>query len=338
MRAAVLHGIRDIRLDERPMPQPAEGTVLLRVAAVGVCGSDLHSYLEGSTTGRAAIKPFVLGHELAGIVTPEIADEVALPAGTLVAVDPAVSCGACEWCERGHTNLCPNVRFLGYAPNDGGMAEYVAVPPSALHALPPGLDAADGVLLETLGVAMHAMDLAKPRVMETVAVLGCGPVGLLLQQVARLAGAACVLAVDPVAYRARLAKELGADDAFDGYAGVQAATSGRGADLVFEATDSPHGFEHAAKACRIGGRVVIVGIPEGNQYTLSAAEARRKGLTIKFSRRMPEVYPRAIALARSGRVKLRPLASHHFTLDRIGEAFALQAARADGIIKAIIHP
>jgi L-iditol 2-dehydrogenase len=280
----------------------------------------------------------VLGHELAGVVTPEIADKVRLPAGTLVAVDPAVPCGHCEWCERGDTNLCPNVRFLGYAPNDGGMAEYVAVPPAALHALPAGLDASDGVLLETLGVAIHAMDLAKPKLMETVAVLGCGPVGLLLQQVARLAGAQRVYAVDPVAYRARLAKELGADDVFDGFAGVQAATGGRGADLVLEATDSALGFEHAAKACRIGGRVVIVGIPEGNQYTLSAAEARRKGLTIKFSRRMPEVYPRAIALAQSGRVKLRPLASHHFDLARAGEAFALQAARADGIIKAIIHP
>lgn len=338
MKAAVLHGIRDIRLDDRPLPRPEDGKVLLRVAAVGVCGSDLHSYLEGSTTGKAAIRPFVLGHELAGVVTPEIAEQVKLPAGTLVAVDPAVPCGRCEWCERGETNLCPKVHFLGYAPNDGGMAEYVAVPPASLHPLPQGLDAADGVLLETLGVAIHAMDLAKPRLMETVAVLGCGPVGLLLQQVARMAGVGRVIAVDPLAYRARLARDLGADDAFDSFAGVHAATGGRGADLVLEATDSPLGFEHAAKSCRIGGRAVIVGIPEGNQYTLSAAEARRKGLTVKFSRRMPEVYPRAIALAQSGRVNLRPLASHHFALDKAADAFALQAARRDGIIKAIIHP
>src|SRR5262249_11473556 len=154
------------------------------------------------------------------------------------------------------------------APNDGGMAEYVTVSPASLHVLPAGLDAADGVLLETLGVAIHAMDLAKPKLMETVAVLGCGPVGLLLQQVARLAGAARIFAVDPLGYRADLAKQLGADDVFDSFAGVQAATGGRGADLVLEATDSPLGFEHAAKSCRIGGRVVIVGIPEGNQYTL----------------------------------------------------------------------
>ena len=338
MRAAVLHDVRDIRLDDIPRPVPQNGDVLVQVKAVGVCGSDLHSYLEGSTTGRADISPFVLGHEFACEITPEIADRVGLEAGTLVAVDPAKPCHRCEWCERGHTNLCPNVRFLGYAPNNGAMAEYVAVPVSAIHAVPRGFDAADAVLLETLGVAIHAMDLARPRFLESVAVLGCGPVGLLLAQLARLAGAQHVFAVDPIAYRAGLAQELGADAGFTDYAGVLEATQRRGVDLVLEATDSRLGLEHAAKLCRIGGRLVIVGIPEGNQYTLTASEVRRKGLSVKFSRRMPEVYPRAIALAASGRVKLAPLASHRYPLDDTRSAFELQAARKDGVIKAIIYP
>lgn len=338
MRAAVLQDIRDIRLADVPPPQPGADDLVLRVKAVGVCGSDIHSYLEGSTTGRTRVSPLVLGHELAGVITADAVARTGLAEGTLVAVDPARPCGACEWCHRGHTNLCPNVKFLGYAPNHGAMAEYVAVPPSALHPVPQGFDAASAVLLETLGVAIHAIDLAKLRMMETVGVLGCGPVGLLVVQLARLAGAGRVLAVDPVDYRARLARELGADDAFDGVAGIAAATGGRGVDVVIEATDSPLGFEHAARASRIGGRVVIVGIPEGNQYTLTAAEARRKGLSIKFSRRMPEVYPRAIALAASGRVALAPLASHHFPLEDAGTAFAMQAERRDGIIKAIIYP
>jgi len=338
VRAAVLQDIRDIRLADVPPPVPGERDLLLRVKAVGVCGSDIHSYLEGSTTGRTRVRPLVLGHELAGVITGEAASRTGLAEGTLVAVDPAKPCGACEWCHRGHTNLCPNVKFLGYAPNDGAMAEYVAVPASALHVVPDGFDPANAVLLETLGVAIHAIDLAKIRLMESVAVLGCGPVGLLVAQVARLAGAARVYAVDPVAYRAQLARDLGADDVFDTYEGVARATGGRGADVVIEATDSPLGFEHAARTSRIGGRLVVVGIPEGNQYTLTAAEARRKGLTIKFSRRMPEVYPRAIALAQTGRVQLAPLASHHFDLEDAGKAFELQAARRDGIIKAIIYP
>jgi L-iditol 2-dehydrogenase len=338
MRAAVLHDIRDIRVTDIPTPSPETGDVLLRVKAVGVCGSDVHSYLEGSTTGRTKVSPLVLGHELAGVVTPESADRLRLPVGTLVAVDPAKPCGQCEWCERGHTNLCPHVRFLGYAPNNGAMAEYVTVPASAIHPVPTGFDPTTAVLLETLGVAIHALDLARIRLLETVAVLGCGPVGLLLLQLARLCGAHKVFAVDPVDYRAGLAGALGVDGAFPSYESVAGATDGRGVDVVLEATDSPHGFEHAARACRIGGRIVVVGIPEGNQYTLTAAEARRKGLSVKFSRRMPEVYPRAIALAASGRVNLLPLASHRFSLEETGRAFEIQAARKDGVIKAIIYP
>jgi L-iditol 2-dehydrogenase len=218
------------------------------------------------------------------------------------------------------------------------MAEYVAVPPSALHAVPEGFDAASAVLLETLGVAIHAADLARIRLMETVAVLGCGPVGLLLVQLAALAGASRVIAIDPVAYRAELARAFGATSRGSSFEHVAESTAGRGADVVLEATDSPLGFEHATRTCRIGGRAVIVGIPEGNQYTLTASEARRRGLSIKFSRRMPDVYPRAIALAASGRVQLAPLASHRFSLDEATRAFELMAAREDGVIKAIIYP
>jgi L-iditol 2-dehydrogenase len=338
MRAAILHDVRDIRLGDIPRPSPANGDVLVQVKAVAVCGSDLHSYLEGSTTGRTSVAPFVLGHELAGVIPPESAERTGLAAGTLVAVDPATPCGHCEWCERGHTNLCPNVRFLGYAPTNGGFAEFVTVPPSAVHAVPADFKPADAAILETLGVAMHAIDLARIRLLETVAVLGCGAVGLLLVQLARLSGAGSVVAIDPLDYRARLAADLGATAVGGSHADVVAATQGRGADVVLEATDASVGFDHAVRATRIGGRMVVVGIPEGNQYAINAAEARRRGLSVKFSRRMPEIYSRAIALARSGRVALAPLATHHFPLEQAKAAFELQASRQDGIIKAIIYP
>ncbi|MBR0820798.1 zinc-binding dehydrogenase [Bradyrhizobium liaoningense] len=338
MRAAVLHDVRDIRVTEIPTPTPAADEVIVRVRAVGVCGSDLHSYLEGGTTGPTRINPFVLGHEFSGTLTPESARRAGLPADALMAVDPAISCGRCEWCHRGHTNLCPHVRFLGYAPNNGAMAEFICVPTSAVHIVPDSIDPAGAAILETLGVAIHAMDLARPRLLETVAVLGCGPVGLLLIQLARLAGASKIVAIDPVRARTGLACDLGADVGCGSHEEAAGFTDGRGADLVIEATDSSHGFEHAARCARIGGRLVIVGIPENNQYVLSGAESRRKGLSIKFSRRMPEVYPRAIALAESGRVKLAPLATHRFSLDETPAAFEQQVARRDGIVKAIIYP
>jgi L-iditol 2-dehydrogenase len=302
MRAAVLHDVRDIRVGEIPLPIPENGDVLVRVKAVGICGSDVHSYLEGSTTGRTKVIPYVLGHELAGIIPQEWSKQSGFAPGTLVAVDPARPCGQCEWCHCGHTNLCPHVRFLGYAPTNGALAEFVSVAPSALHRVPPGIDAADAAILETLGVAIHAIDLARIRFLETVAVLGCGAVGLLLVQLARLSGAGTIIAIDPLAYRTKLAADFGATAVCDDYAAVAEITRGRRADLVLEATDSALGFEHAVRASRIGGRLVLVGIPDGNEYTLNAAEARRRGLSIKFSRRMPEVYPRAIALVASARV------------------------------------
>jgi L-iditol 2-dehydrogenase len=338
MRAAVLHDIRDIRLADLPRPVPQDGDVLVQVKAVGVCGSDIHSYVEGSTTGPTKVTPYVLGHELAGVIPAESAKLSGLAVGTLVAVDPARPCMQCEWCHRGHTNLCPHVRFLGYAPTNGALAEFVSVAPSALHPVPPELQPADAAILETLGVAIHAIDLARLRFMETIAVLGCGAVGLLLVQLARLSGAGTIVAVDPLAYRTKLAMEFGADVACNDYSEVAAATDGRRADVVLEATDSASGFDQAVRSSRIGGRLVLVGIPDGNEYTLNAAEARRRGLSIKFSRRMPEVYPRAIALAASGRVDLRPLATHRFTLEDTKKAFEMQVGRNDGIIKAIIYP
>ena len=144
MRAAVLHDIRDIRVTDIPAPTPAADEVIVRVKAVGVCGSDLHSYLEGGTTGPTRINPFVLGHEFSGTLTPETARRAGLPADALMAVDPSISCGRCEWCHRGHTNLCPNVRFLGYAPNNGAMAEFICVPTSAVHIVPDNIDPAAG--------------------------------------------------------------------------------------------------------------------------------------------------------------------------------------------------
>ncbi len=334
MRAARLHGIRDLRVEDVPDPVPAPGEVLLAVKAVGVCGSDLHHYLEGSIGAIHSPEPFVLGHEFAATVL----EGGSLPPGTLVAVDPNRSCGACEWCRDGHTNLCPDVRFAGVPPFPGALAEFTSARFDQLVPLPDGFDAETGALLEPLGVAIHALDLARLRPMASVAVLGLGPIGLLLLQVARECGAGRIVAVDPLAYRRALAAELGADAVAATAAGVSEATAGRGVDVVLEATNSPDGPQHAAEAVRVGGLVVLVGIPTGNRFTLDAALVRRKGVTIKMSRRMRHVYPRAIAMVAAGRVRLAPLATHRFALDGAPAAFELQAEYRDGVVKSVVLP
>lgn len=334
MKAALLHGIRDLRVGDVPLPERAPDEVLLKVRAVGVCGSDLHHYLEGAIGSTRASVPFVLGHEFAA----EVVEGGTLPPGTLVAVDPNRACGRCEWCAAGHHNLCPNVAFAGVPPYGGALAEYVTARAGELVPLPPGFDAATAALLEPLGVAIHALDLARLKPMASVAVLGAGPIGLLILQVARWCGAGKVMVVDPLAYRTEVATTLGADATAASWEAVVAWTDGRGVDVVLEATNSPLGPQHAAEAVRIGGRLVLVGIPEGDHFTLNASLVRRKGLTIKLSRRMGNVYSRAIAMVQSGKVSLAPLMTHRFSLERTPQAFELQASYKDGVIKSVVYP
>lgn len=338
MRAAMLHGVRDMRLGERPDPSPKDDELLLRVQAVSVCGSDLHYYLEGGIGSARIDEPLVLGHEFAAEVVDERASHFGFEPGALVAVDPARPCRHCEWCEAGHPNLCPDVRFTGSPPFDGALSEYLTAPPDLLVAVPRGFDAETAALLEPLGIAIHALDLAGLKPMETVAVLGAGPIGLLLMQVAKHAGAGEVFAIDPLDYRTQAAATLGADRVAASHDAVAAWTGGRGVDVVLEATNSPLGPQHAAEAVRIGGRIVLVGIPEDDSFSFNASLVRRKGLTIKLSRRMGNVYARAIRMVEKGRVQLKPLVTHRFGLDEAPEAFALQAAYGEGVLKTVIFP
>ncbi len=336
-RALFLHAAHDARVAPYNLRAGRSGETLLEVAAVGLCGSDLHYYKDGGIGSAQIRAPFVPGHEFGGWLCEDIG-ELGLRRGALVAVDPNRACGHCAQCREGHANLCPNVEFIGAPPIDGAMAHRIWVPRSQLVKLPDGFTPLDAVMLEPLGVAIHAVDLAKPRLLERVALIGCGPIGLLILQVLKAAGAGEVLAIEPQAHRRNIAERLGADRVGASVAELRDWTAGQGAPLVLEATNSPHGFRDAVLAAAIGGRVVLVGIPDGDSYTLPAAEARRRGLKIKFSRRMGEVYPRAIALVASGKVDVATLVTRRFGLEEAPEAFRLHAADAEGMVKTLIYP
>ncbi len=259
-----------------------------------------------------------------------------LKRGDLVAVDPNKACGVCAWCEAGHPNLCPKVEFIGAPPFNGAMTDSITVPRAQLVPLPKSFTPADAVMAEPLGIAIHAVDLAKPKLLERVAVLGCGPIGLLILQVLKVAGAGDVLMIDPLAHRREAAAKLGATSVGAAIPDLMAMTGKEGATLVIEATNSPDGFRDAVAAARIGGRIVLVGIPDGDTYTLSAAEARRRGLTIKFSRRMGHVYPRAIELIEKRMVDVNALVSHTIALEEAPATFKALANDAAGYVKVLI--
>jgi len=330
MKSVRLHAIGDLQIHEESVPVPNEGQKLIRVKAVGVCGSDLHWFSEAGIGDAQLIRPLVLGHEFAG----ETED------GQRVAVDPALPCGCCELCEQGHPNLCETMIFAGHGTQDGALREVMAWNTKCLFPIPDSLSFADAAMLEPLGVAIHAVDLGKLKAGMTVGVFGCGPIGLLIIQLARHMGATNVIATDILPHRVDAAKSFGVDHAI--LAGdsreldeIRAVTQGRGVDVAFEAAGEQEAVDVAFTAVLPGGKVILAGIPGEDRTSFSASLARRKGLTIKLVRRMKHTYPRAIELVSKGLVDVRSLVTHRFPLEQSVEAFRA-AQRREGL-KIIIE-
>lgn len=346
MIAVRLHGPRDLRVERAPHPgTPGPGMALLRITAVGVCGSDIHTYQDARIGDTVVETPLILGHEFAGIVEavgPESLDGNFQPlqAGTRVAVDPAQPCGRCEMCEQGHPNLCHRLHFCGTYPDAGSLSEYMIMPARSCFPIPNDMDDASAALLEPLGIAIHAVDLAKLRVADSVAILGAGPIGLYILQMAKLAGAQPIYVVDQFAWRLELAARYGGIPInfkeTDPLAAIEQATHGRGVDVAIEAAWADHSIQWAAEMARLGGRLVLVGIPGPDKLEMKHSTARRKGLTIRLSRRMKHVYPRGIKLWASGAVDLTGIVSHRFPLEQTPGAYALNERYGDNVVKIII--
>ncbi len=325
MKAARLYGVGDVRVTDEPEPLPGEGETRVQVRAVGLCGSDLHWFTDGGIGDATITEPLVPGHEIAGIALD------GPYAGRVVAVDPAIPCEHCARCLEGNPNLCPTVRFSGHGGVDGGVREVMAWPTHRLFPLPEGVTPDEGAMLEPLGVAIHSWDLGHARLGDIVSIVGAGPIGLLLIQLAHHAGHEVGTVVEPLAHRRAAASDLGAGLVVAPDADL-AATS----DVVFEVSGQPDAVRAAMELARPGGRVVLVGIPDDDTTTFPAATARRKGLTLAIVRRMPEVYPRAIDLLARGRVQLAPLVSDRFGIDAAAAAFAFASGRTG--LKTVIDP
>jgi L-iditol 2-dehydrogenase len=309
-------------LHEEPDPEPQPGEVLVRVGGVGLCGSDRHWFLEGGIGDAVLEEPLVLGHELAGVVASGPRQ------GERVVLDPAVPCGRCVLCLAGDGHLCAELRFAGHGSTDGGLRTLVAWPESLALPLPDSVSDEAAPLLEPLGVAFHAADLGGAGPGTSAAVFGCGPIGLLLVQVLEAAGVTVELAADPLPHRAAAARALGARRSDRADVAV---------DVAYEAAGDDGALDDAIAAARPGGRVVLVGIPDGDRSTFRAAAARRKELTIVLCRRMrADDLPRAIDAAESGRLELASLVSARYPLDEGRQAFSDLVDRRG--LKLVVEP
>jgi L-iditol 2-dehydrogenase len=329
MKALRFYGIKDLRLEEVTEPKPGDDEYLLKIVSVGICGSDVHYYNEGGTGSLQLDQPLILGHEFSARIA------TGLDQGQLVAVDPALPCGKCEFCLEGNPNFCVALDFAGAETKDGALQEMITWPKNAVYPLPESFTPQEAALLEPLGVAIHALRLGKVAPGMSVGVYGAGPVGLLTIQMARAAGATRIFATDRIPERLEIAAECGATDLLladsQEHQKILKATEGRGLDVTFEtAGDDGTAVETSVETAKRGGTAVLVGIPSEDETRFTASSARRRGLTIKLARRMKHTYPTAINLVAKGRINLTALITHEFPLEEYQEAFET-ASRRQGI-------
>lgn len=337
MKAAVYYGAGDIRVEERPVPEPGPDEVLLRVKACGICGSDVEAYQVGIYEPGV-----VIGHELAAEVV-EVGEEVEgwLP-GDRATVNGVIPCLTCAYCRAGRPSLCENVVMTGLTM-DGGMAEFMKAPARALHRLPEGMSDIEGALVDPLAMALHGVNLSRLRPGDRVLVLGGGPIGLLTTMAAFLAGAAEVYVSEVNPYRAELARQLGATRVIDpsrenlAYL-MDSLTRGQGCDVAFLCAGSAESMAEPFTLVKKGGQMVVLGICHdpvpADFLTLVMSELEIRGSYASY-----DEYDRAIALLAAGRIRPLPLVTATIPLEQVvEEGFAVLARRDARAMKIIVQP
>ncbi|GAB3580802.1 NAD(P)-dependent alcohol dehydrogenase [Amycolatopsis endophytica] len=332
MKVAVLYGIHDIRIEERPVPRPAPDEVLIRVSSVGTCGSDVHYYEHGRIGDFVVEQPLVLGHEPSGVVVDRGKDAHRHEIGARVALEPGVACSVCAECKAGRYNLCPRMRFFGTPPVDGAFCEYVVLREDFAHPIPDALSDDAGGLLEPLSVGVWASRKSRIAPGSRVLITGAGPIGLVATQTARAFGASEVVVTDVNPRRLRVAGELGATGTIDvSREGLDGFTP----DVLLECSGVPGAAAQAIRSVGRAGRVVLIGMG-GDEIPLPLAHVQNFEIEVTGTFRYANTWPTAIALAASGEVDLDRLVTHRFGLDEVERALTV-ASKDDSVIKAVVR-
>ena len=343
MKAAFLTGIRKLEIREAPDPAiQAANEVLLRIDTVGVCGSDVHYYNEGNIGNLVVEYPCMTGHECGATVAEVGPDVTAVKVGDRVTVDPLIVCGKCDQCLAGRRHTCRNQKFLacpGQAP--GAIAELLVMPQECCYVIPDSVSFEEAALCEPLAIGVYAHKLSAVKPTDTAAILGAGPIGLCVLAAIRATADLPVYVTDVVAERVAFAKDFGADwagnpDKEDIVAAILEQHP-KGLDVVFECAGEQDTIDQAVELLKPGGKLMVVGIPATPRISMVIDVARRHELTIQNVRRQNECVRAAIDLIASGRIDVKPLATHHFGLDQTKEAFDLVLGYKDGVIKAMVH-
>ena len=342
MKTAVMTDIMEVEIQERPIPHPGKGEVLVKVEYVGICGSDLHYYESGRIGDFVVKPPFVLGHEAGGTVV-ELGEGVKdLKVGDRVAMEPGRTCGECEFCRQGKYNLCRDVVFFATPPVDGVFQEYVAHEAGLCFRLPENVSTLEGALIEPLAVGMHAARQGGARLGQTAVVTGAGCIGLVSLLSLKAMGVSKVIVVDVMEKRLQKALELGADAVINGkekdaVAEILRLTEGRGFDLGIETAGSQITAGQLIRGAVKGGVIVFVGYSASGEMTLPVGMALDKELTFKTVFRYRNIYPDAIRAVADGRIPIKDVVTDYFDLDDIKNALDSCVKNKADIVKGVIR-
>lgn len=342
MKTAVMEAIGKIKIEERPIPKPKSGEVLVKIGYVGICGSDVH-YFETGAIGDFVVKPpFVLGHEAAGTVVALGEGVTALKVGDRVAMEPGKTCGHCEFCRTGKYNLCPDVEFFATPPYDGVFQEYVAYDASMCFLLPDNVSLMEGALIEPLAVGFHAANQGGAHIGQKAVVFGSGCIGLMSLLALKAEGVTEVYVVDMIEKRLEKALALGAfavidSSKEDAVKRIAELAGGYGVDLAIDTAGVDATANQAIRMVKPGGTIVMVGYSKSGKVNLDMSVALNKEITFRTVFRYRHIYPMAIAAVASGRVNLKDVVTNKFRLDEIQEAMERSVSDKVNIVKGVIE-
>lgn len=332
MIAAYLESAGVLSIRDVGQPQCGSDEALIRVAATGICGSDLHYFREGRIKDNIITEPLVLGHESAGEVVAVGSEVNHLRPGDRVTIEPGVPCLQCEFCLSGRYNLCDDVRFLGAPPTHGTFRELITHKALFVHKLPDCASFDEGACVEPLAVGFHASERAGIRPGDRVLVTGSGTIGLVCMLFARISGAQVTMA-DMDAYRLNIARQMGADDTINV---TESALPSTAFDCIVEATGNPAIYPTVIDALAKGGRVAVVGMSnEAPSVDLTAL--MRKEAVIRTVYRYANCFQPVLRLLAAGKIDVNPIVSHRFPLNRIADAFELAGDPSRDKMKVMVN-
>jgi L-iditol 2-dehydrogenase len=334
-RAAVMYGTHDVRVEDKPVPEPGAKEVLVEIKAVGVCGSDVHYYEEGRIGSFVVEEPLILGHEAMGTIVGLGEDVTKHEVGERVALEPGVPDMTCRECRAGRYNLCPNVRFFATPPIDGAFTNYVAIHEDFAFTLPDNLSDNAGALMEPLSVGIWSCRKAGVEAGDHVLVSGAGPIGLLAMQVALAQGATEVTITDVAPERLDMAQKTGATRTIN-VSEEPLADAGVEVDALIECSGNPRALNDGIHCIRPAGTVVVVGMGPGEETSIPLALIQNKEIWLTGTFRYANTYPAAIELAATGKVDLDAIVTGYYGLEDTEEALRASRKNPDNVKPMVV--